>query len=404
MNDYLEEVERQLVALTERGAHRRRRLPAGAAGIAGAVVVTVAVIAVIAGLGSGPRRQGSVGAGHRSHHVQRQHRSTPVRHHPPAPVVRTRTRSVTARTGGPVPPGFAPQSFTAIGELSWWLLGSAPCSSPPCTSIVRTNDGGRTFAGIPAPRTSKVSQLAFGDSADGYAYGPELWVTHDGGAHWRTLSVGGSVDDLAITSGFVYAVARDAQGNGRLERSPVSADEWQALPAAGNVAGGLWVQASDVLVESTDNHLLVSSNRGSSFTRYRVPPSVACSFQSPAPPVIWEHCATGMMSGTWRSSDFGRTYAPASGGHGWPGPELPNSAPFAAATATTALEGWQQLYRTTDGGASWQRVAAPPGITQWQYLGFSDPTHGAGIALSGSHRQLYYTTDGGASYHLVAIR
>jgi hypothetical protein len=31
-----------------------------------------------------------------------------------------------------------------------WLLGTAPCASPPCTSIVRTTNGGPTRAGVPA--------------------------------------------------------------------------------------------------------------------------------------------------------------------------------------------------------------------------------------------------------------
>jgi photosystem II stability/assembly factor-like uncharacterized protein len=83
----------------------------------------------------------------------------------------------------------------------------------------------------------------------------------------------------------------------------------------------------------------------------------------------------------------------------------PNSAAFAAASSTTAVFGYQQLYRTSDGGGSWAPVG-PPGLT-WSYLGFTDPTHGIGLAGSSpseADAHLYYTTDGGASYHLVPIR
>ena len=49
----------------------------------------------------------------------------------------------------------------------------------------------------------------------------------------------------------------------------------------------------------------------------------------------------------------------------------------------------------------------PTGITWWQYLGFTDTTHGVALGYFGSettsHERLYYTTDGGLTYHLVRI-
>ncbi len=67
-----------------------------------------------------------------------------------APASATAPRHVRA-PAGPVPPGFGRVSFTAIGTDTWWLLGSAPCSSSPCTSILRTDDGGHSFVGTPRP-------------------------------------------------------------------------------------------------------------------------------------------------------------------------------------------------------------------------------------------------------------
>jgi len=161
-----------------------------------------------------------------------------------------------------------------------------------------------------------------------------------------------------------------------------------------------------VLVETSSRsaqQLRISHDGGQSFTTYPVPPSVACQFEEPEPPVVWAHCATG-MSGTWRSLNGGAGFAPV-GGKGLP--ELPNSAAFGSASATTAVVGYRQLYRTLDGGANWTPVTGPVGITWWQYLGFTDPTHGVAIGYVGSEQpsneRLYYTTDGGASYHLVSI-
>jgi hypothetical protein len=151
--------------------------------------------------------------------------------------------------------------------------------------------------------------------------------------------------------------------------------------------------------------VLVSHDGGGSFAGHPAPsPGLPCQFQAPAAPVVWAHCATGTESGVWRSTDRGVTFAPAESA----GARLmlPNSATFAAASSTTAVVGYQQLYRTADAGATWTRVG-PSGIAQWAYLGFTDATHGVGLAFAGSlapsDEHLYYTTDGGQSYHLVSL-
>jgi photosystem II stability/assembly factor-like uncharacterized protein len=413
MGDYLQQLEDQLVELTERGVHRRPRPRLDALALVAAVLVVAAVAVTVATIGKNA------------------HRPTPSTHRPPTNTVHHRphhrgssqvgTKTVSSTTtptgppplGGPAPAGFGAQSFTAISELNWWMLGDAPCSSPPCTSIVRTTDGGRTFVGIPAPRpqdpsgSDRVSQLRFADPRDGFAYGPGLWVTHDGGAHWQSQS-NGRVDNLAIGGGYVYAieVTNQSTGAGQLLRSPVGDTRfWQNLTAAGNAFGGLWVHGSDVLLESqtgSGQQFEISHDSGATFSRYAAPPSVACQFEEPEPPVVWAHCATGMLSGTWRSGDGGQHFSQLGGL-----PELPNSAAFGSASATTAVVGFRQLYRTTDAGATWTKVSGPVGITWWQYIGFTDPTHGVALGYVGSEQpsneRLYYTTDGGATYHLVAV-
>jgi photosystem II stability/assembly factor-like uncharacterized protein len=110
-----------------------------------------------------------------------------------------------------------------------------------------------------------------------------------------------------------------------------------------------------------------------------------------------------MLSGTWRSTEDGRDLVQV----GRALPQMPNSAAFGSASATTAVVGYQALYRTGDGGATWSKVFGPTGISAWQYIGFTDPTHGVAVGYVGTlqpgNERLYYTTDGGVSYHPVTI-
>jgi photosystem II stability/assembly factor-like uncharacterized protein len=276
-----------------------------------------------------------------------------------------------------------------------------------------------SFAGTPAPRapwtsasseTTGVSELRFADVENGFAYGGALYVTHNGGSTWSPLNLGGRVIDLAIAGGRSYAIVSPAGGGAnRLMSAFVGQDDWTDVTAAGGVADGLWARGDDVFVESADqSQVLVSHDGGVIFARYPSPsPGLGCDFQELSPPVVWAHCPTGMMSEVWRSTDGGATFQLASGVTGPPADELPNSAAFAAASATTAVVGYSRLYRTTDGGQSYAPIVGPAGVTWWQYLGFTNPTHGVALGYVGSeipsHERLYYTTDGGLSYHLVPI-
>jgi hypothetical protein len=332
----------------------------------------------------------------------------------------TKTTTVTSTTtsstgtlasipaGGPVPTGFEPSSFTAISDSNWWLIGQAPCTTKPCTSIVRTENGGASFVGLPAPRTSQVSQIRFANPQDGYAFDPELWMTTDGGESWTQLAVPRSVSDLEIGYGYVFAVTAVGNGQSILERFPVGSSVGIPRPAAGHPIGGLWVQGSEVIVDSVapqGNAMEISYNNGDTFTSVAPPPSVACTFQAPDPAVIWAKCATGTLSAVWHSTDDGAHWQPnGDGATATPIPPVPNSAAFGAASGTTAVYGYQQLFRTTDEGSNWSKVPTPSGVSFWNYIAFTDPLHGVALGqfANGSQR-LYYTSNGGASYHLIPI-
>ncbi len=380
--------------------------------LAAAAVVAAVVAIVLVNAHPGKPQRTSAAASHST--------TAPAK---PKPHTTTTSQAPThtGTVAASLPAHFAPQSFTAIGELTWWLLGPGPCvlasEKPPCGSIVQTTDGGRSFKGLPAPQAplatepsgSGYSQLAFADRQNGFAFAPDLYATHDGSETWRRVDLGGTVTNLAISAGTAYAtVEPSGGGNGRLMRSPVGRDDWTTVSAAGAVSSGLWVQGSEVIVQSgvgtgIGGNVLVSHDGGATFTASPAPsPGLPCLFSAPAPPVVWARCATGTESGVWRSGDDGGHFTAVVAG----GLSLPNTAAFAAASASTAVVAARQLYRTTDDGATWVPVG-PSDVSQWAYLGFTDATHGVALGyvgtLSPANERLYYTTDAGQSYHPVSL-
>ena len=80
-----------------------------------------------------------------------------------------------------------------------WIIGPAgtpgQCANKNpdiCTSVARTDDGGQTWHGLPAPehQPDGVTGLRFLNARYGWAFGPELWATDDGGEHWHQVNTG----------------------------------------------------------------------------------------------------------------------------------------------------------------------------------------------------------------------
>jgi photosystem II stability/assembly factor-like uncharacterized protein len=335
----------------------------------------------------------------------------------------------------PVPAGFTPDSFTAVSDQQYWVLGTAPCESASCWNIVSTSDGGQHFAAIPSPPLAALSpnigySLAFATNEDGYLYnGTTFLTTHDGGGNWQTSALGG-IQAFATSGGYVYVLSAQHCTSGScrvaLFRSPVGEDHWttlsmpiQVIPASQNgtpyapgvelAAHGpsLWVVGPNGASVTAPDILAISTDDGSTFTT--VP--ALCSgglrwdLQPKSRSVVWALCVTGLHSSIYRSVDGGLTFTPLSSA-----PESANSATLAPQSDTSAFFftagfGSPEMQQTTDGGASWTASSfQPQNFVGW--MGFTDPTTGEALVQNPTTNGtimlvLWRTTDGGGSWSKV---
>lgn len=324
---------------------------------------------------------------------------------------------VVGLSGGPIPTGFRATSFTEVSLDAWWMLGAARCltGSGMCGAILRTTDGGSVFAGIPSPPVgaSDVSQLRFASPLDGYAFGPELWQTADGGATWANVLIPGQVTELEAADGEAYALVTGAGSAnstsnelltapvGSLQRRQVSTPTPLGYRAQFALSGpNLYV-----LGGNGDLVLLYSTDQGAQFS-LRVDPCTAglggsVTAAADGTSTLWAACPTGMMAEAMLSTDGGVTWRVATA----PG-AFPNSLELAAASTSVALASPAPetlsgaLVRTSNGGSTFAVVLSGSSPSSVSWVGFSDPSRAYAL-LAGS---LFESSDGGSTWRSVAFK
>lgn len=340
----------------------------------------------------------------------------------------------------PVSSGFVPLSFSAISPARWWTLGFVMCGSRQCLALAGTTDAGATQTSIPVPgkpfgpgvaQPPEVASIRFANAEDGWAWGPDLFATHDGGRTWAQISLAGPVTALVVGGGTAYAIEQPpasaapttttsaiSTASSLLWQAPVSSNQWVRVANSPEVTGGLAASGSSIWVSNGTN-LVTSSNSGKSFDALTNPVlSDPCDDQALSASLLWSYCDNHGLLFLYRSTDAGVSSALI--GHSVLGqPNSPDGLPSASTSAVASTFGaasvstvvvassvaGSPLTQSDDGGLSFQAVQSAPDKTgSWSVLGFITPTVGFAFwkhlsyAYNKNSAQLWRTTDGGAHW------
>jgi hypothetical protein len=312
--------------------------------------------------------------------------------------------------------------------------------------MLRTTDRGAHWVGVPAPRTplgnpnsdspggpTAVSVVRFADPYNGWAYGPGLWVTHDGARTWHSVDVGGRVLALEAGGGRVDAVISSCDGTAgctgpaRLLSSPVTNDDFTQVavgPAGVSAAGGAAISLHPpvgfAVLGSTGNPylpdgLIVATTNGHLWQAFPYPcraagNSALSSIIAPDTTSLLSLCTgSGAAGSTSKTVVFTRD------GKSTPlgSPPLAGDGGQIAANGISTIlvgssGGADFLYRSTDSGRTWTTMQFNDGGAGFRDLGFTTTSQAVVIrgqaALVGGNNppaELLMTTDAGKTWQHV---
>ena len=363
-------------------------------------------------------------------------------------------------TFGAVPSGFYPSSATFVSSTDAFALGGVACSSSPtgwCAELAAsTNTGGswtavpmsgiplveRAPIGQPKSAANGVTSVRFANSSVGYAFGPALYLTTDGGLSWTKLSVPGVtglgttelVHSLEIGGGTATALLVPASGTGtyylvsaQVATAPQSFTA-ETTPVANAAYGGYFRNSLGELVDG------MRVGPGAYFraagTSAWTPLSASCGGVTGGSPVanlflngssegIVAACSLGVAAGSSQKQVELSTNA----GGSWQtltAPPFPGDLSAVAAGSSSnisvsAISGASFVYSSTDGGKTWKTFtfgSSPLAAGGYPIsdLGYTTATQAfcilgsPGDANSGQvQSQMYITGNGGSTWSTVSF-
>ena len=332
-----------------------------------------------------------------------------------------------------LPAGLSPASVSFVSPTKGWLLGScgrdATC---PGVGLATTDDRGQDWRAVNGPPVpfgegdvGSVRSIRFANDRDGYVFGGDLWVTHDGAATWQRVLLPGADGSSTVVAvetggGTTYAVFTTGEGF-RIASSPAMNDGWQLDPLVIPYGAGP-ARSIQLVLHGSAGYLLVNdrvaiagARLGGNGRWYEEWTALGADVGGPALLAASGETDIAMLisAGIWggpstpatlfaRSTDAGQ-------GFRIEGPEVPIAPGSAAAMArprynAAVVAGADQrgapvLVATFDGGQTWSTVWTGSGAARWTDLGFI--TLDQGVVVLGHDdgtADLLMTLDGGHTW------
>lgn len=337
-------------------------------------------------------------------------------------------------SGNPPPPkGFEVASASFVSARAGFVLGARTCSMLPCRArLEKTVDGGETWAPVPAPAvslaapfssspTSAVATVRFENAADGWLFGPALWATTDGGQRWHRQSVPGEVIAVAASDGVAFAAAESAGGGlgtARLYRSHVGSSTWTRVP--GVTPDDALTVSGHAVWAGVPPELWTSADSGRHW--FKLP--FGCPSSLPDATAVAAASAADVALACFNpgypqpGSSVKKVFTSANGGRTFqlkgrpPGPGEPGTLAMPPGhpqvITLTAVSGASFLYRSADGGRTWQAKTYADAGLGFRDLAYVSATTGYFVHFGGSPvlafgKGLMKTVNAGASWTKVPI-
>ena len=366
------------------------------------------------------------------------------------------THSAIASSGQahPVPANFQPTSVTFVSSQAAWVIGQAgtpgTCDNKDayiCTSIARTDNAGQSWEGGPAPDTTGpngatgVSAIRFLNATYGWAFGPELWATGNGGTSWSKVDTSEArVTDLETSGGRAYALwANGCSTPSGASASAFAADCTSYTLMTATAASGDWTPVgkatsgltnggaptSAVLALTGSNGYLLapdgalySGSIGGTWSQVGTSACEPGAAQADGLPSaaqlalvssdqLWIAC-NGTSAGSppvmYTSDNGGSTWTQPSAAS-WSGTDVSavgsTTSLAAAPDGTLTLATTSGIWYLPDNGERWEPSNATGGGAPkggFSYIGMTTDEQGVAVPADTSLHEIWMTSDGGATW------
>ncbi len=303
-------------------------------------------------------------------------------------------RTAAAQAAGSVP------ALAGLGATRWTSIGPANIPGRVRSIVIHPTDGNRMWVG----------------SVSG-----GIWYTPDGGTTWRALNdfqsnlaISHLAMDPANTS-ILYAATGEGYLNGGavrgagIFRSIDAGQTWIQMSSTIPASDSNWYYVNRIAINPSNSSLILAATSGGIYRTTNGGTSWTQITQTRTLDLKWDPTSASRAIGgrddgnVSVSNDSGATFSAVAVGSGGARVELAFSASSSGTVYASVNLGTGAVYRSTDGGASWSLRSSPTHLgTQGWYNNtiWVDPTNANTLVVGGI--DLWRSTDGGASFTRIS--